>query len=132
MDLSISSIPNQQQVSNNSAQAGNVAPQTEPQRQDYTVQRVTSTNDTAKLEDNARDAESKKFNTLKSVAASYTGGDNQFLSDISFTIYNKNNNAQISNYEIRFTDLSSGAIQIKSEAALLAEAPSGELVSGTV
>ena len=132
MDLSVSSVSNQQQVANNAAQAGNVAPQTEPQRQDYTAQRVTNADQSAQLEDNARNSEAKRFEALKSVAAAYTGGKNQFLSDITYTIYNKSNNAEIGNYEIRFTDLGTGKIEIKNEAALLTSVPSGEIVSGAV
>lgn len=129
MDLSVSSVPNQQQVSNNAAQAGNVAPQTEPQRQDYTVQRVTTSDQSSHIEDNARDSETRRFQTLKSVAASYIAGKNPFLNDVKFTVYNRANNAQIGNFEIRFTDLSTGVVEVKSEAALLG---AGNIVSGQV
>lgn len=132
MDISVSSVQNQQQIANNAAQAGVAAPQTEPQKADYTAQRVTKADQSAQLEDNARNSEQSKFNTLKTISANFTGGENPFLSDISFTIYNKTNNAKIGNYEIRFTDLGTGQISVKSESELLASVPTGELVSGNV
>ena len=132
VDISVSSIPNQQQAASNATQSGVVAPQTENQRAEASAKNVTVSDSSRQLVDNARDAEQKKFDSIKQIAASYKSGKNPFLNDVSFTIYNGSRDSVIGSYEIRFTDISTGSIEIKSESELFAASGSGVIASGSV
>lgn len=132
VDISISSIPNQQQISSNSSQVGVAAPQTETQRAESSAKNVTVSDNSRQLEDNARDSESRRFEAIKQVAGSFRKGDNPFLSDLTFTIYNASN-TEVGNYEIRFTDINLGTVEIKTEQQLFTESGvSSEIISGSV
>jgi hypothetical protein len=137
MDISINTNSNPANQQINNQQAGVAAPASDGQKADYNAERVVASKEYAQLDDNIRNLEQKKFDLVKRVAAQYSAGGNSFLSDIRFTIYN-NESKSSSNGEffIRFTDLSSGNIEIKNESELLKlpglGSTSGEIVSGNV
>ncbi len=132
MDVTINSQPPAQSNPNSStSQTGAAAAQTETQRADANVQRVTNVEEKSSLEDNTKNVEQKRFDLIKRTAASFSSGDNAFLSDIAFTVYN-GSQATEGQYEIRFTDISTGSIEIKNDIELLGTSSAGELVSGSV
>jgi hypothetical protein len=134
MDLSVSSVQNQQQITNTSAQVGVAAPQTENQRTEASAKSVNNAESSRSLEDytSSEHLEQKRFENVKSIAANFSSGENPFLSDISFTIYKDVQTAGLGRYEIRFTDISTGKIEIKTESQLFANTSGGDLISGQV
>ncbi len=117
-----------------SAQAGVAAVQTTDQRQDFTAQRVVSTQEKSNLEENAARSEEKRFETLKGLAVKLVSGENYYLSDMVFTVYS-GNLPSTNQYEIKFTDISTGRIETKSEPEVILLAGgggSGSIVSGSI
>ena len=123
----ISSIPNL----NNNAHVGTTATRVDTQQTEINVQRVAEVKESFEPQVEARSPEEARFEAIRA-AARYYKGANPFLADIKYTIY-KNN--QANEYEIRFTDVGTGDIEVKTERQLLA-VPSvrdtGTLVDGTV
>lgn len=135
MDVTINtSQPTQGTNSSNTSQTGVAAVQTEGQRADQGAERVVVANEKQNLENDLSNAEQKRFEAVKRAAANFIKGDNPFLSDVKFTIYNSSvpTASEIGSYEIRFTDLNSGKVDIKLDAELLGTASAGEIVSGNI
>lgn len=119
-------------TSNNNS-TGVTAPQTDAQRADVNATRVVSPKETVRLEDKASGAEEHRFEAIRSKAAKFTGGDNAFLSDVKFTIYGAaQTQSGLNEYYIRFTDLGTGAVDVKTESELFASTSGGDLVSGQI
>ncbi len=132
MDINLNNVQASNPASTNNL-TGTAAPQTEAQKSDQQVQRVTVAQESANLENNASNADEKRFEAIKSRATTFISGSNPFLNDIKFTIYGQSPIAsQINKYEIRFTDLKTGQIEVKSEAELFAGTGGGDLVEGRV
>ncbi len=122
------------QVSQNTApQSGAPAVQTVEQRQDFTAQRVVSVGEKSAIEQNAARSEEKRFEALKGVAVRLVGGDNPYFNDYVFTIYKGAQNNSLDRYYIRFTDISTGRIETKSEVEVFQlGGSSGNVVSGSL
>ncbi len=132
MDVSsVNSVPASQSAQSSAVQTGVAASQTEAQRADVSAKRVVQVNEKVAVEDNAARAEEKKFEAIRSASARFVSGENSFLRDIKFTIHNSQNNSAGNEYEIRFTDISSGNIDVKKDIELLGGA-SGNVVSGNI
>lgn len=116
-----------QSVQSSAAQTGVSSAQTEAQRADVSAQRVVSVSEKAALEENAARAEEKKFETIKNAAAKYVDGANSFFKDVRFTV----NDSLLGATEIRFTDISTGEIEVKKDIELVTSV-SGNVVSGNV
>lgn len=132
MDVTINtSQPTQGTNSSSAGQTGAAAAQTESQRADATAERVVASAEKQNLENDVNHAEKRRLDLIKKTAAHFSSGDNSFLSDIKFTVYNQSHTAG-GDYEIRFTDLSTGAIEIKNDVELLGTASAGEVISGSI
>lgn len=131
MDVTVTSSQPNQGANSTTNLAGTAAPKTEGQAADLKAERVVQAGDSAKLENAAKQAEETRFNNIKRLATQYSAGKNPYLNDVSFTVYN---GSQAGNtYEIRFTDISSGIVDVKSEAELVSLGSSGgNIVEGTV
>lgn len=122
MDISINTTSATQSANNQATQnaTGIAAPTTESQKADFTATRVTDIEEKAKLEENANNADRAKLDLIKQAArdriASFESGENPFLSDVRFTAYN----SEQAEFEIRFTDISTGQITTQFERELLA------------
>lgn len=133
MDVTINtSQPTQGTNSSNASQTGASAALTEGQKADLNAERVVASTEKQDIENSLKDAEQRKFDLIKRTAASFSKGDNPFLSNVIFTIYDNQFASQQSDYEIRFTDVSTGKIEIKGEVELLGMSSAGEIVSGDV
>lgn len=133
MDVTINtSQPTQGTNSSNASQTGVSATQTEGQRADLSAERVVASAEKQNIEQDVNNAEQRRFDIIKRTAANFSKGENAFLSDIKFTIYNGSLSSQTSDYEIRFTDINTGKIEIKNEVELLGTSSAGEIVSGSI
>ena len=132
MDVSVNTNSNAANQQLNNTNAGVAAPQTQGQRADQAAERVVATKSSASLENDAQNLDQKKFDLIKKVAAQFSVGDNPFLNDVKFTVYNNGQQSTGGEYVIRFTDLSTGQIDVKSEVQLLGQSAGGDLVSGNV
>lgn len=131
MDVTIgNSQPVQGTNNSNSSQTGVAAVQTQSQKADLSAERVVASEGKQSLENDAKNAEQKKFDLIRRTAANFSKGDNSFLSDVKFTVYNKA--AAGETYEIRFTDVSTGKIDIKTDVDLLGTVSAGEVLSGNI
>lgn len=124
----ISSAP-----TNAASYAGVQAPQTQAQRADVAATRVVNTKGAA--EGNIQQySHEKTLEAIKS-QSKFVAGENPFLSDISFTIYSAGEDPIAgggTEYVIRFTDISTGEVQIKTAPELFRGAGSGGVVTGSV
>ena len=113
---------------------GTSAPQTVEQRTDVAATRVVSNKESANLENQASSSEQKRFENVKSSASRFISGANPFLNDVKFTIYGQSNSNKVGEYTIRFTDLSTGNLEIKTEQQLasLTGTTGGNIVSGQI
>lgn len=112
--------------------SGVAAPQTEAQRADQSAQRVTQSSGAQDLENKAASADERRFAAIKSVSSAYADGDNPLLKDIRFTVYKSLVSSDLSQYTIRFTNVDTGEIEVKSEADLFHKSGGGDVVSGNV
>ena len=131
MEINLNNTIQSANPATNNNSAGITAPQTDAQKADLNASRVVSPKEAAVLEDKASSAEQSRFEQIKSRASKFISGDNPFLNDIKFTVYGAGK-APVSEYVIRFTDLSTGAVQVKTEAQLFEGTGGGDLVSGQV
>jgi len=130
MDVTLNTSQPTQGTNNSTAgQAGSAAAQTEGQKADATAQRVVAGTEKQSLENNADNADQKRFDVIRRAAAQFSKGDNSFLNDVKYTVYNGGGE---STYEIRFTDVNTGTIDVKSEAQLLGTQNAGNIVSGSI
>jgi hypothetical protein len=133
MEINLNQVQQSTSQATNTGLTGAAAPQTEAQRADVSATRVVSPKESAVLEDKASGADEARFSAIKSRAAKFVGGENPFLSDIKFTIYGQNaSNSGIGEYVIRFTDLSTGRVEVKTDFQLFEGTGGGDLVSGQV
>jgi hypothetical protein len=113
--------------------AGVQAPQTQAQRADVAATRVVNTKGAS--EGNIQQySQEKTIDAIKSQSR-FVAGANPFLSDMSFTIYAAGESPVAgggTEYVIRFTDLSTGEIQVKSAPELFQGTNGGEIVNGAV
>ncbi len=115
------------------ASSNNAAGVSAPQRADVAATRPVSSKETANLENKASNAEQRRFDAVRSRAATYVSGANSVLNDIKFTIYSGSSKSSVSyEYVVKFTDVSTGAIETKTEAQLFQGTGGGDLVSGQV
>lgn len=111
--------------------AGVVAPQTQGQRADLAATRVVSTKETARG-DVPQYTQGKALEAIK-YQARMVAGENPFLNDISFTVYtNGNSELPGSEYVIRFTNVSTGEVTLKTAPELFAGAGGGSVVNGSI
>jgi hypothetical protein len=131
MEINLNSTIQSTNPATNNNTAGTAAPQTEAQKADLTATRVVLSKESAVLEDKASSSEERRFEQIKSRASKFVGGDNPFLSDIKFTVYGQHE-SPVNEYVIRFTDLSTGTVEVKTEQQLYASTQGGDLISGQV
>lgn len=128
MEINLNNVQSANPATNNNA-AGVAAPNTNEQRADISATRVVSPKETANLEDKASSADERRFDAVKTRSLQYSKGENYILNDIKFTVYSKQSPDE---YLVRFTDIKTGAIEIKNEAELFRGTGGGDLVSGQV
>jgi hypothetical protein len=133
--MTISSITNNPSTTTNAnpqIATGVAAPATDAQKADQAATRVVQTKETANFSQDLQGSEQKRFQAVRQ-AAQFVSGENAFLNDIvnqAYTIYNSG-----PQYIARFTDLSTGAVTVKTESELFAQAGNnieGSIISGTV
>lgn len=132
MEINLNNVVQSANPATTNNTAGVAAPQNQDQRADVNATRVVSAKETAHLEDQASSSEQKRFESVKGAAAKFISGANPFLNDIKFTIYGTSAPARVGEYVIRFTDLGTGSIEVKTEAELLGVSGGGNLVSGSI
>ena len=132
MEINLNNVVQSANPATTNNTAGVTAPQNVDQRADVNATRVVSAKESANLEQQASSSEEKRFSGVKDAAAKFVAGANPFLNDIKFTIYGSSAPAKVGEYVIRFTDLGTGKVQVKSEAELLKSSEGGNLVSGHI
>jgi hypothetical protein len=130
IDIPIAPNVGSSPINTNNYAAGVVAPQTQAQRADAAATRVVQTKDSQ--QSNLQFSQGRTLEAIK-YQARMVAGDNPFLNDISFTVYT-NGNATLpgSEYVIRFTDVSTGQVTLKTAPELFAGADGGALVNGSI
>ncbi len=132
MEINLNNLVQNSNPAVNNSAAGVAAPINNEQRADLSVTRVVSGQESAHLENQAASSDQKRFESVRSTASRFVDGKNKFLNDTKFTIYGASNEGRGIDFTIRFTDLSSGAIEVQTEQQIYGSTGGGDLVSGQV
>lgn len=134
MEINLNNAISNTNPATSSNVSGNAAAQNIEQRADVAATRVVSAKESANLENQAASSEQKRFENVKSSASRFISGANPFLNDVKFTIYGQSNANKVGEYTIRFTDLGTGKLEVKTEQQLasLVGTGGGNIVSGQI